>query len=910
MSELDPGSEEWAALSGLLDEALELPRHERARWIDGLAPEHDSIRPRLQRLLSTASAPDDAFLRTIPKVNVGGTDPDVRDLAPLPEQIGPYRVLRKLAEGGMGAVWLAERADGMLNRPVALKLPRGAWMDAGLADRMASEREILAALNHPNIARLYDAGIASNGQPYLALEYVAGRAIDEYVTARGLPIRARLELFLQVARAVAHAHVRLIVHRDLKPANILVTDEGDVKLLDFGIAKLLDNSRGDHGAVTQAGAGLFTPDYASPEQLAGDALGVATDVYSSGVLLFELLTGTRPYTLSGASRGTLERAIAETNPRRPSDACVDPSTRRALRGDLDTIVLTALKKRPEERYATIHALAEDIERHLRHQPVLARPDAAWYRVSKYVARNTVAVGAAALVLMTILAGGSLAVWQARVAMAERDRAADVRDLLISLFRDASPYNAGGHALSAQEFLRLVKTRADDRLADRPALRLELLNLVGSSLLTLQDTDGAEEVLTQAIGEGTRRLGPDHAETLRARVLMTHVNRFRGRTRETRAELDRLIPVLRARGEVSSEDLVVALKNQAHIDVDDGRYAAAERAAHEAVDLGLRTLGFQHPETVAADLTRAYVYQYSREPAASLRAAEQAYRHAREVFRDSPKHPRTIEGRLLYGRALSEAGQMVQSVDELAQAVRDAAEVFGPSSRMVGFYSLPLANAQTETGHIDDALVNARTAVDIIAGHTRPQSFRYAAAIHQRGVVLLAAGRAAEALPDLTRAAETLQRTFPPGHAVTRWFQADLVLALARAGRSREAQELGNALVPASGPPSGRSAIKTLYAMGVARRLAGDASGAFHAQEDALHWIAADPSVEGDRMRALAESGLALLDLGRPNQAAASLERALTLSRRFQLHSAPERVEILAGLARARLAADARDPNGS
>ena len=910
MAELDPGSEEWAALSGLLDEALELPPDERAAWIDALPPEHDSIRPRLQRLLSAASSPDDAFLRTIPKVNAGGVEPDARDLAPPPEHIGPYRVVRKLAEGGMGAVWLAERADGLLNRPVALKLPRGAWTGAGLADRMAREREILAALNHPNIARLYDAGIAADGQPYLALEYVAGRAIDEYVTARGLPIRARLELFLQVARAVAHAHVRLIVHRDLKPSNILVTDEGEVKLLDFGIAKLLDDSRGEQGALTQAGGCLFTPDYASPEQLAGEALGVATDVYSSGVLLYELLAGTRPYTLSSTSRGGLERAIAGINPRRPSEACADPSTRRALRGDLDTIVLTALKKRPEERYATIHALAEDIERHLRQQPVLARPDAVWYRVSKYVARNTVAVGAAALVLMAILSGGSLAAWQARVAVAERDQAAEVRDFLISLFRDASPYNAGGHALSAQEFLRLVKTRANDRLANRPALRVELLNLVGSSLLTLQDTDGAEEVLTQAASEGARRLGPGHAETLRARVLMTHLNRFRGRTTEARAELDRLIPVLRARGESSSEDLVAALKNQAHIDVDAGRYAVAESAAQEAVDLGRRALGAQHPETVAAVLTRAYVYQYSREPDASLPAAEEAYRLTRQVFRDSPKHPRIIEGRLLYGRALSEAGNMVQSVEELAQAVRDGAEVFGPSSRMVGFYSLPLAEAQAETGRVDDAIATARTAVNIVAGHARPESFRYAAAIHQRGVALLAARRAAEALPDLTRAADALQRTFPPGHAVTRWFQADLVLALARAGRNREAQDLAKTLVPASGPPSGRSAIKALYALGVARRLAGDAFGAFHAQEEALRWIGPEPSLDRDRMRALTESGLALLDLGRPTQAAASLEHALTLSRRFQLPAAPDRVEILAGLARARLAADARDPNGS
>ena len=413
-------------MSGLLDRALELPPDERARWIEALPEEHDAIRPRLRRLLSESDlAESRTFLQTIPKVDASGSSEAVDDTAPVPEHIGPYRVLRKLAEGGMGAVWLAERADGMVNRHVALKLPRGAWMSAGLAERMGREREILAVLNHPNIARLYDAGITSNGQPYLALEYVAGRPIDQHVTTNQLSVRARLELFLQVARAVAHAHARLIVHRDLKPSNILVADSGDVKLLDFGIAKLLDAGLLSQSAITEATARLFTPDYASPEQIAGEALGVATDVYSSGVLLYELLAGVRPYSLRGASRGALERAIAETVPRRPSDACTDPATRRALRGDLDTIVLRALKKRPDERYATINALAEDIERHLRCQPVLARPDSAWYRASKYVARNTVAVAAAATVLVAIVAGGSLAVWQARVAVMERDRAEEV-----------------------------------------------------------------------------------------------------------------------------------------------------------------------------------------------------------------------------------------------------------------------------------------------------------------------------------------------------------------------------------------------------------------------------------------------------------------------------------------------------
>ena len=271
---------------------------DRARWIESLPPEHDAIRPRLRRLLSAADSVDDsAFLQTIPKLDAqtARAAAEIEDRGRRRRRRSrPYRILRKLGEGGMGTVWLAQRTDVMVNRPVALKLPRAAWLGVGLAERMAEEREILAALNHPNIARLYDAGIASSGQPYLALEYVEGRPIDEYVKARQLPVRARLRLFLQVARAVAHAHARLIVHRDLKPSNILVTDEGEVKLLDFGIAKLLDDGRVAEAATAGAAHRLLTPDYASPEQIAGEPLGIATDVYSAGVVLYELLAGVRP----------------------------------------------------------------------------------------------------------------------------------------------------------------------------------------------------------------------------------------------------------------------------------------------------------------------------------------------------------------------------------------------------------------------------------------------------------------------------------------------------------------------------------------------------------------------------------------------------------------------------------------
>ena len=890
MSEIYSGSADWVALSALLDQALDLPHDRRASWLESLPPEHHAIRPRLRRLLSSLGSGDaSGFLKTIPKVDVRdkNTPDSTEEPPPRAESIAPYQVTRRLAVGGMGTVWLAHRTDVMVNRQVALKLPRRARLGVKFAERLAEEREILAALDHPNIARLYDAGLTSSGQPFLALEYVAGRPIDEYANTRQLSVRARLQLFLLVARAVAHAHGRLIVHRDLKPTNILVTDDGDVKLLDFGIAQLLEDGRMTE-AVTREGEGhLLTPEYASPEQMAGQSLGIATDVYSCGVILYELLTGVRP-------RRDRESSLAP----RPSDATSSGPVRRALRGDVDAIVLKALQPRPDDRYDTINALADDIDRWLHHLPVHAR-DGEWYRVSKFVARNWIAGAAVVAVFVTILVGTGLAAWQAHVAFTEKVRALEVKDFLVTLFEEASPYNNGVMPMSAVDWLKQAKLRIDRRLESRPALRVELLNIVGVSLLNLQDTSAADEVLTEAIREGTAHLGPGHPETLHARVLRTPVYRYRGAPKEGRAELERLLPALREKTGLE-EDLVIALKNQAHLEIDDGHYDVAERAAQEAVDVGRRALGERHPEFVAALLTRAYAYQYSRDAAAALDAADTAYRTARAVFADTPRHPRIIEARLLYGRALGEAGDAERGVEELAQSVKEAAEVFGPSSRMVGFFSLPLAEYQMETGRIGESLDYSRHAVDIIARHTRPQSFRYAAAIHQRGAALLASGRPGDALEDLTAAVETLRQTLPARHSVTRWFAADQALALAQTGKHREAEALLATLLPAPGSSIDSAESKALYTMGVARRLTGDFNAALRFQQEALRASSRGRNADLRRMRALAEIGLTLLALGRPRQAIEPLEQAHTVSRQRQIDAAPDRATIVAALRRARM----------
>src|SRR5262245_24312658 len=295
-----PGnSDPWDVLNRLLDEALDLPASERDRWLEGLPAEHASLKTRLRELLALAGTSAEPLISpTIPKVAL---EPEGEEADGGPhaakDVVGPYRLVRRIGVGGMGTVWLAERSDGLITRPVALKLPLLAFQRGAFAERVAREREILAGLNHPNIARLYAAGVALDGQPYLAIEYVEGRSIDQHCRENNLPLEARLRLFLQVARAVAHAHEKNVVHRDIKPTNVLVTPEGEVRLLDFGIAKLLEGGLGRETQLTKMVGRAFTPDYASPEQIRGDPVTTASDVYSLGVLLFELLTGVRPYKL-------------------------------------------------------------------------------------------------------------------------------------------------------------------------------------------------------------------------------------------------------------------------------------------------------------------------------------------------------------------------------------------------------------------------------------------------------------------------------------------------------------------------------------------------------------------------------------------------------------------------------------
>jgi serine/threonine protein kinase len=476
-------SAQWAVIDRLLDEALALDPSARAAWLDRLAPEHQPLKATLRDLLDEhAGIETRAFLDTLPKMSEPATDLKAGD------EVGPYRIIEKIGSGGQGSVWLAQRSDGQLKRKLALKLPQLAWAE-GLAARMERERDILGALDHPYIARLYDAGVDQRGRPFLALEYVEGVSLDRSCDEQRLDIRARVALFMKILEAVQYAHTALVVHRDLKPANVLVNAKGEPKLLDFGVSSLMEQAGADgEGEAEQTSTRAMTPRYASPEQMEGRRLGVGSDVYSLGVMLHETLSGCSPYAIKRGSVREYEEAILEGKVRAPSRSALDDAIAlardttprrlaRQLQGDLDAIVLKALARDPRERYGSALALHEDLRRWMTGRAVQARPPSAWVSLRKFLVRNRWIAGGVTAAVAAVAVAGLVAVYQARVAREEARRANATRDFVMGIFNDANPALHGGRDVTVRELLSANEQKLIDRLDGDPALQADVLHSV-------------------------------------------------------------------------------------------------------------------------------------------------------------------------------------------------------------------------------------------------------------------------------------------------------------------------------------------------------------------------------------------------------------------------------------------------
>jgi serine/threonine protein kinase len=890
---------DWQEIFALLDTALELDAIQQLAWLEALPAEQARLSPLLQALLqSRAQLGTGDFMRA-PATFALPAQPAPAEPA-AQSLVGPYRLLRAIGQGGMASVWLAERADGLLERQVALKLPHVSWGIASFADRMARERNILGSLTHPNIARLYDAGIAADGRPFLALEYVDGQPIDNYAAAAGLTVRARVELIVQVARAVAHAHARLVVHRDLKPSNILVDAQGQAHLLDFGIAKLVDPQFGDEAdessQFTRASGRALTPDYASPEQIRGDAIGTASDIYSLGAVLFELLVGARAYRLA-PSLGpvALAEAIARIETPRASVAAREATLRGQLAGDLDAILAKALAKAASERYATVDALADDLERHLRGEPVLARPASRWYLGERWVRRHK-AESAIALALLLAVLGGAYAqvlvllalgvgavaaLWQRNRALHQAElarvalvRAEQVKTFIASIFTQAVPRVGQGGAVLAVDLLHAAARRVEADLAGQREVAAELGALIGTSFNDLGDYRASLDWLPKVVERCTRTLGATHRFTLQSRYRLVEAANSIGELTVSEPLLPALIRDLRSADPLPTELLVRALQSQAFVHTKRGREAAAMAALDEAVQVATEHLGPASETALGARGSLSNTFTHFGHTSQALQAIAPALAPARAAFGALRPHTTLLVIERFHADALARHNRPREAASMLRQVLVDQRALDAEETTRVRVAMTLLANALMLGGHLDEAgslVAQSEALHERLTGGVNDEGIAQAS---RHSLLCALRGDGEGALRQLARvdalAAASGEAEAP---AIDRFPLR--VLVLATAGQHAEALAHADAMQPQLASLPAISRVRLQRARALALRLAGSLQSARDAAEQAVASAAEGGCAGLEHGLALAEAACCQLAAGAPERAEQRWRAALS-----------------------------------
>ena len=625
-----------------LDQVLAMAAAQRSAWLAALSTDDPALHGRLLHLLAHCSDTGAgatgalAASRALAAPVLAGLQQATSPALQAGQQLAGWRLLCELGRGGMSVVWLAERADGSVKRQVALKLPLAAHLSTVLAERFTRERDVLAQLVHPHIARLYDAGLADTGQPFLVLEHVSGLPITQFADERHLGLRQRLQLFTQVLAAVDHAHRHLVVHRDLKPANILVDDDGQVKLLDFGIAKLLD-APADAAQLTLEAGAVMTPRYAAPEQVAGQPISTATDVYAAGAVLYELLTGRPPHpgapedaAAPAAALARLAQAVLHETPPAPSQAALDQRLRRQLAGDIDTVVMTALHKAPGDRYPSAERFAEDLRRLLASEPVLARRVPLWHRLRLLLRRHRRASAAAGLAALLLLGVGIVALQQWQESNAQRSRGDAVRDFMFQMVSDAEvdETQAGGE-VTGRQMVDAAVARAQREMADQPRLQGELLGELGRVYARLDASAASEKTLAQAVAVLSAHVPPDDPALNKARAHLAG-QRLQSTPDEARALAESVLAACRQPG----RDCAMA-RSYAHATLmvlwsDQGQDALALEQARLNLQAARLGFGMRSADTALALEWLAVVARNQGQFAAARQAIDEAVAMTQQV----------------------------------------------------------------------------------------------------------------------------------------------------------------------------------------------------------------------------------------------------------------------------------------
>jgi len=722
-------------------------------------------------------------------------------------RLGAYRVIEEIGRGGMGKVYRAERADDQYRQEVAVKLVSSTLPPEEMARRFRIERQVLARLQHPNVATLLDAGVTGDGRPYLVMQYVRGVPITEYADAHRLPVAARLRLFATVCRTVHFAHSNLVVHRDLKPSNILVTEDGQVRLLDFGIAKLLDPEGMDITAPLTEEHLLLTPEHAAPEQILGGTVTTATDVYALGVLLYELLTGTRPFRATRG--GGWHRAVCEEEPAPPSAGSTAeaaearstraPALRQQLRGDLDHMALMALRKEPERRYASAEQFAEDVDRHLDGRPVLARRDTLAYRSRKFLRRNRLPVAAAALMLLMLVAATVVTAHQARARAAalaeaevERDKAEDLAAFMLDVFRSSDPASAQGRSVTARELLDRAAARIDRELGQRPLVQADMKMAIGRAYGALGLYDAALPQFEDAL-----RLRRAHGPGNQAAVAEA-LNQV-GRGLAGLGRLDEAVPVMREalatseRPPAAGDTLIASILTYlARMEIDLGEPALARSRLERAVAIH-----------------RAQPVPDGRGLANALRFLRLAYERTGEVDRELPvaraalataqasvpeDDPLLLNVEEDYGLALANAGRFDSAVAVFRSVLEGRVRMRGPDHLDVSYAHYNIGDALRGMGRAREALDAYRKALDIRERALGRDHSAVSHVLHSYALALADVGELARATGLEERALAIREAAFGERNPNTLESMELLARLYASRGRDREAVALQDRLV--------------------------------------------------------------------------------------------------------------------
>ena len=883
--EADP--KRWSRIQELFDRALRLTADNRHAFLSDSCADDEELRDYVLRLLQSDSSIDATIDRTIVETMSQAFSDDEAEAEKIRgEMLGPYRIGRILGSGGMGMVYLAERADEQFEQLVAIKLGRHRLVDPQTEQRLRHERQILADLDHPNIARLFDGGTTKEGVPYLVMEFIDGVRIDEYCDSHQLSVQERLQLFQTVCSAVHYAHQNLIIHRDIKAPNILVTDDGTPKLLDFGIAKLTDTTGAATKGLTREGAVIMTLANATPEQVLGRNVTTATDVYTLGLLLHHLLSGFRAYEVDDLTPSELARIICYQKVTKPSSRIAQERRaakgsqrldagsgldeisagritsldrlQRRLRGDLDMIVLNALRKEPERRYHSVSALADDINLHLKSMPIIARADSWRYRSGKFMRRHYVAVTASLLVVAMLASFTLLLSVQNRQIARERDTAREVSKFLEDIFMAQDPAQARGTRITADEILAAGADRIRSDLGGRPDIQSALMGTIGRVYYNLGEYQPSVEMLEKALELRQETDGVDQAnvaiamndlaETLIRRAeydrsldLLTQALRINKRVgREATPQLARnrfdLAEVYLATGNIdaaetsanASIDLYATLGDRYGIQYAEAKSALArilqvrgdlgrtETLLLEAIEIVTNTEGPNHP-FLAYYLQNLGVLQRSK---GDLEAAEKTLYEAVDTTRRilGEKHSLLAATLTDQGVVLHMKNNYADAEDVMREALSLQIEISGTDHPLVG-YDLTLLGMllhdKSDFTAAEDALRRALKIYAIVLDDDHQYT---ASALTELGAVLNSTGRLFEAQTVLERALAIRDKDYPSDHELVAVTRAELADTLSRQGHFDEAERMLQQSLATLGSRPGRRLERATEALQRLREL--------------------------------------------------------------------------------------------